>query len=176
MVRAAELTKRAALARALPSVRFDGDYGVIGRTPGNSHGSFSAAVSLQVPIFQGGKVRGEVEEADALLAQRRAELEDFRSRIDAEVRSDYLDLQSAAKQNQVARETVSLADQQLAQARDRFAAGVAGSLEVTQAEEAVASANEDFINSLYSLNFSQALLARSVGVAEQKIKQVLGER
>jgi outer membrane protein TolC len=176
LVRSTSLAKEAALGQALPSLRFDGDYGAIGRSPASSHGTFSATVALQVPVFQGGRVRGEVEQAQALLDQRRAEVEDLRGRIDAEVRSAYLDVQSAAQQLEVARTTVDLANQQLTESRDRFAAGVAGSLEVTQSQEAVASANDDFISSLYSFNVSQASLARAAGAAEKSVKQFLGRR
>jgi outer membrane protein TolC len=175
LVRSADIAKKAAAAQALPLLRFDGDYGAIGRGPSNSHGTFDAAVALQIPIFQGGRVRGEVQQAQALLNQRKAESESLRGRIDAEVRAAYLDVQSAAQQLEVARTTVDLAGQELAQARDRFAAGVSGSLEVTQAQEAVASANDDFINSLYSFNVSQASLARAAGVGEKSVKQFLGK-
>ena len=174
-VRAAELSKKAAEAKMLPSVRFDGDYGDIGKSPTSSHGTYSAAVSLKIPIMNGGKTRGEIEEADALLQQRKAELADFKGKIDADVRANFLDLQSAIKQFQVAQTSVQLANQQLAQSRDRFAAGVAGSLEVTQSQESVAAANETYIDSLYALNFTQAKLAFVVGEAEQRIKQFLGE-
>jgi len=175
LVRSADIARKAAAAQALPLLRFDGDYGVIGSGPSNSHGTFDAAIALQIPIFQGGRVRGEVHQAQALLNQRRAESDDLRGRIDAQVRAAYLDVQSAAQQLEVARTTVDLANQELAQARDRFVAGVSGSLEVTQAQEAVASANDDFINSLYSFNLSQASLARAAGVAEKSVKQFLGK-
>jgi outer membrane protein TolC len=173
-VRAAELNKKAIVAKELPSLRFDGDYGDIGNTPASSHGSYSATVSLKIPIFNGGKTQGEVKEADATLNQRRAELADYKGKIDAEVRSNFFDLQTAIKQFQAAQTSVELANQQLAQSRDRFAAGVAGSLEVTQSQEAVASANENYIASLYSLDFSQARLALVLGEAETKIRQFLG--
>jgi len=175
-VRSAELLKQAAVDRFLPTVRFDGDVGGIGPSPGSARETYSAALSLNVPIFQGGRTHAEVQEADATLNQRKSELADFRARLDAEVRSNFLDLQTAIKQFQVARVSVTLADQQLVQSRDRFASGVAGSLEVTQSEESVAAAADDYINSLYALNIAQALLARSTGQAEQRIRQFLGER
>jgi outer membrane protein len=175
-VRSAELLKQAAVDKLLPTVRFDGDVGGIGRSPGDARETYSAALSLNVPIFQGGRNRAEIQEADAILNQRKSELADFKARLDSDVRSNFLDLQTAIKQFQVARVSVTLADQQLAQSRDRFASGVAGSLEVTQSEEAVAAAADDYINSLYALNIAQALLARATGQAEQRIRQFLGER
>lgn len=176
LLRSAELARAAAAAGRLPAVRFDGDYGSIGRTLAENHGTFTAALSVQVPIFQGGRLRSEIERAGVLVAQRQAELADARGKIDAEVRGAYLDIESATQQLEVARTARELADQQLVQARDRFGAGVAGSLEVTQAEDAVVLANEQVISSLYAFNIAQATLARYAGVAEKKVREFLGER
>jgi outer membrane protein TolC len=176
LLRSAELSRTAAGAGYLPTAKFEGDYGIIGRRPSDSHGTFTAAFSLNIPIFQGGKTRAEVQQAGVLLDQRKSELADLRGRIDAEVRTAYLDVQSAAKQIEIARNTQALASQQLVQARDRFAAGVSGSLEVTQAEEAVVAANELVIDSLYGFNVAAATLARSVGVAERRVREFLGEQ
>ena len=176
LLRSAELSHTAAVSGYFPTAKFDGDYGIIGRRPTDSHGTFTAAFSLNIPIFQGGKTRAEVQQADVLLDQRKSELADLRGRIDAEVRSAYLDLESAAKQVVIARNTLDLANQQLVQSRDRFAAGVAGSLEVTQSEEAVVAANEMVIDSLYGFNIAAATLARSAGVAEKRVREFLGEQ
>src|SRR6185437_10510496 len=142
LVKSAELARSAAAAGRYPTVRFDGDYGVLGRAPGSSHGTFTAAASLQVPIFQGGRVRADVLENDALVEQRQAQLADLRNQIESEVRTSFLDVNTAARQVQVAQTSISLASQQLQQSRDRLAAGVADTLEVVQAQEAVAGANE----------------------------------
>jgi outer membrane protein TolC len=139
----------------------------------NSHGTYTAAVSLNIPVFQGGRVRGDVLEADALLEQRRAQLADMRGRIAYEVRTAFLDLGAANEQVQVARSAVDLAQQQLTQARDRFAAGVTNNLEVIQAQEAVAMANENYISSLYAFNAAKAALGRAVGGAEKTIPSFL---
>src|SRR4051812_36859606 len=172
-LRAAELNRAAASAQRFPLLRFDGDYGDIGSTPGSSHGTFSAQASVQVPIFEGGRISADEQQAASVFAQRRAELEDLRGRIDTEVRSAFLDLNAAAQRVEVARSTVGLAGQQLQQARDRYAAGVSGSLEVTQSQEAVAAANDDLIESTYAANIAKAMLARAAGVAERSVKQFL---
>ena len=80
---------------------------------------------------------------------------------------------SAGQQTQVARSTVALAQQQLTQSQDRFAAGVTDNLEVVQAQEAVATANENYISSLYVYNAAKATLARSIGNAEKTIPSIL---
>ena len=172
-VHAAELARRSAEAGRLPSADFNGNYGVIGPAPDNSHGTYTASVSLSIPIFQGGRVRSEVAEADAELERRKAELADLRGRIAFDIRTAYLDLASAGEQAQVATSTVALAQQQLTQAQDRFAAGVTGNLEVVQAQEAAATANETYIASVYAYNAAKTMIARSIGNAEKTIPSIL---
>ncbi len=170
---AAELRRNAAEAGRLPSVAFDGNYGTIGPSLANSHGTFTAAVSLNIPVFQGGRVRGEVLQADAAIEQQRAQLEDLRGRIAFEVRTAFLDMTAAGDQVGVARSAVDLAQQELTQARDRFSAGVTNNLEVIQAQEAVATANESYLSSLYAYNAAKASLARAIGGAEKMIPAFL---
>src|SRR5579875_521050 len=91
-VRAAERARSAARAERLPSVSLSADYGAIGVTPDHSHGTFTVVGSLKFPIWQGGRIGGDIEQADAALAQRQAELEDLRARVEGDVRNAYLDL------------------------------------------------------------------------------------
>ena len=172
-IHAAEITKRAAEAEKLPTISVGADYGVIGVDPTNSHGTFSITGSVRVPIFNGRRSNGDIEQADAALQQRRAEFEDLRGRIDAEIRTAFLDLNSAAQQVTVADSNRKLAADTLTQARDRFAAGVADTIEVVQAQESVASAERDYIASLFAHNLAKASLARAMGQADQNIKQFL---
>jgi outer membrane protein TolC len=174
LVRAAESARQAAFAERLPSLSFDGNYGTIGPRIDNSHGTFTVAASLRIPVFQGGKVRADVLQASAQLQQRKDDLEDLRSRIDYEIRTAFLDLRAAGEQVKVATSSVTLANQQLEQARDRFKAGVANNIEVVQAQQAVATADENYISSLYSYNVAKASLARAVGAAEKASKEFLG--
>ena len=166
-MRAAELARKAAVAERYPTVQVGGDYGVIGPSPTNAHGTFGLTGAVRLPIFQGGRVQGDIEVADAALQQRRAEFQDLRGRIDAEVRTAFLDLTSAANQVGVAESNRALAQETLTQARDRFAAGVADTLEVVQAQEAVAVAEQDYISSLYAHNLAKATLARAMGQATE---------
>jgi outer membrane protein TolC len=172
-VRAAEHFRKAASAEYLPTVDVAGNYGDIGVTPGNSHGTFQVAGTLRIPIFQGGKVHADVLQAEATLRQSRQQLENLRGQIDYDVRVALLDLAAAADQVEVARSSVDLADQTLSQARDRFAAGVTDNLEVVQAQETVAAANENYISSLYAHNLAKVALARAMGYAEVGVKQYL---
>ena len=173
-LQAAELVRRAAVAERYPTAEFAGDYGVIGPSPQNSHGTFTVTGSVRVPIWQGGRVRGDIEQADAAIEQRRLEYQDLRGRVDADVRQAFLDLTAAASQVAVAESSRNLAQDTLTQARDRFASGVADTIEVVQAQEAVAGAEQDYINSLLAHNLAKASLARAMGQADQGIQQLLG--
>ena len=170
-VRAATLARKAAVARYYPSVSTAVNYGDIGVNPGNSHGTLDATAALNIPIFQGGRVHGEVLQAEAALRQSEEMLDNLRAQIDQDVRNALLDLQSAADLVEVARSSVDLAGQTLQQARDRFAAGVADNIEVVQAQQSVASANESLISSLYAYNVSKVGLARAIGHAEDGVQE-----
>lgn len=172
--RAAEWTKRAATSERLPTVYFNGDYGTIGPSIVDNHGTYTAAVGLQFPIFDGGRIRSNIDQADVTLTQRRAEVADLRGRIDYEVRTSFLNLNSARDQVEVAQSSRKLAAEQLVQARDRFAAGVANNLEVIQAQQAVAVAEESFLTSLYFFNLSKASLGRAIGSAQSIPSDFLG--
>lgn len=173
-LQAAERSKRAAIGEGLPSLQFTGDYGVLGRRPTDSHGTFTAAAGLKIPIFQGGRVRGDVMQADALMQQRHNEVDDLQARIEFEIRSAFLDLQSATDQVKVAQSSTQLAQETLAQAQDRFRAGVTNNVEVVQAQEAIASTNENLINSTFIYNVAKLELARSLGIAERAVIDFLG--
>ena len=171
--RAAEFTRRAATAEYYPTFDVEADYGVIGVNPANSNGTYHVAGNLKVPIFQGGRTHADVLQSEASLRQARSRLDDLRGQIDTDVRNALLDLQASADQVEVARSNVELAEQTLTQAQDRFSAGVTDNLEVVQAQESVASANESYISSLYAHNLSKVELARAIGDAEQGVKRYL---
>jgi outer membrane protein TolC len=172
-VRSAELLRRGATAGHYPTMDLNANYGDIGVTPAQSNGTWQVNGSLNIPIFAGGKTHSDVLEAESRLKQARSQLGDLRSRIDYEVRASLLDLSAAAEQVEVARSSVDLAEQALTQSRDRFTAGVTDNLEVVQAQEAVASAHESYIQSLYAHNLAKVELARAIGDAEQGVKRYL---
>ena len=172
-VQAAELSRRSAAAGRYPSVDLAANLGDIGVAPGQSNGTWQVNGGINIPIFAGGRVHSDVLEADAQLKQARSQLGDLRGRIDYEVRTALLDLNAAAEQVEVARSSVDLAEQALAQSQDRFTAGVADNLEVVQAQEAVASAHESYIQSLYAHNLSKVELAHAIGDAEEGVKRFL---
>ena len=173
-VRAAEASRAAASGSLLPSVKIVGDYGAIGLTAGTSTATYSLAGAVNVPIFQGGKVHGRLQEIDAELRSLRAQADDLKAGIYYDVRTAFFDLEASRELLQVATEARDLAARELAQARDRFAAGVADNIEVVQAQQTVSLNAESYISALYGYNVSKAMLARALGIAEQAVREYLG--
>jgi outer membrane protein TolC len=170
-VRASELSRKAALAGYFPSLSFNADYGTGGAHPSESTRVYDVRGTLSIPIFTGNSVHGDIEQADARLEQSRERLDNLRAQIEADVRTAWLNLQSSGEQVTVAHSNIDLADQTLAQSRDRFTAGVTDTVEVVQSQEAVASAHEQYISSLYNYNFAKISLIRALGAGEQGVRQ-----
>lgn len=176
-VQAAKLAFDGAVAENYPWLSTDTNFGDVGSPNfGRSHETFSAALTLNIPVFQGSKVRADKLQADSVLERRKAALADLDGKIDDQVRTAFFNLKSSSELVSVAKSNIDLANQTLAQAQDRFKAGVADNLEVVQAQESVASANQSYIASLYSFNLAKISLAQALGVAEQSASQYLGVR
>ena len=170
-VRAAEFSRKAAVAGYYPSLLFNADFGAAGSHPSTATPVFDVRGTLSIPIFQGGSVHGDVLQADARLEQSRERLDNLRAQIDSDVRAALLNLQSSADQVDVARSNIDLAEETLARSRNRFSAGVTDTVEVVQSQETVASAHEQYISSLYNYNYAKVSLARALGAAEESVKK-----
>ena len=170
-VRAAEYSRKAAAAGHYPTLSFTSDYGIAGQHFSSNHGVFDVRGTLNIPIFAGGVVHGDILQADAQLQQARDRLGNLRGQIDADVRTALLSLESASQLVAVAQSNIDLAEQTLTQSRDRFAAGVTDTVEVVQAQETVANAHQNYISSLYSYNYAKISLARAMGAAEVGVKE-----
>jgi len=172
-VEAAEKSLAAARAERLPSLSLSSAYQVIGINPAQSHGAFSVAGTLSVPIYQGGRISNEIQQAEAVLAQRQAELADLRGQIEGEVRQVYLDLDAAAGQVEVARKNLDVAQETLEMTRERIEAGVINTVEVVEAQQTVASAQLDLINSVFAHNLAKLSLARALGDTAAQLPNLL---
>lgn len=172
-VRVAQQQLSAVRAERYPVLAAGGGYGVQGPTFGHSHGILGFQAGVSVPVFTGGRIKGDLVQAEALLRQRRAEAENLRGQIDYDVRTAYLNLQAAKEQVTVARENVDLANENLDRSKERFAAGVTDSVEVVQAQQSLSSANDQYIAGLYSHNLAKLQLARALGVARSNYSQFI---
>jgi outer membrane protein TolC len=173
-VHAAESTLRAEKAQRFPVVSLSANYGGGGTNVGNFNQVYQVVGAISAPLYTGGRIRADIGQAQADLERRRAEYADLRGRIAYDVRVAWLDVSASRSSVQVADKNRALAERALMQSRDRYTNGVTNYLEVVQAEEVVAAANENYIQSLYSLNVATISLARAMGSAETRLAQFLG--
>jgi outer membrane protein TolC len=172
-MRAAERALAAAHAERYPSLGLTGDYGGIGVNPSQLQTTYTATVSLKIPIWQGGRTEGDIQQSDATLAQRRAEYEDLKGQTESDVRSAYLDLQTAASQVEVAQKNVEVNKEALELTRQKVEAGVVDNVQYVQAQEQVTSAEFDFINGVFAYNIAKLSLARAMGRAADAFREML---
>ena len=173
-VRAAESGVKAARSEHLPSLAVTADAGAAGVAPAqNSLGVYTVTGLLSVPVFEGGRIRAEEQQARAALQQRSAELADAKAQVDQDVREAFVNLSVAEDQVKVARSNVGLAHETLQQAMDRFAAGITDTVEVVQAQQALVQADSDVINATLEHNLAKLALARAMGDAEQTLPLLL---
>jgi len=174
--KSAERVLSAARGERYPVVAMNGSYSDVGTTFGHSNGDFAVQAGVRVPLFTGGRIKGDITEAEASLRQRKAEAENIRGQVDYDVRTAFLNLNAAKEQVDVGKQNVDLANESLARSKDRFTSGVTDSVEVVQAEQALASANDQYITSVYNHSLAKLALARSLGVARTDYSQYLGRK
>src|SRR5579863_1216571 len=171
-VRAAERAHAAARAERYPSLGVTGDYGGIGVNPNQLETTYTAAASLKIPIWQGGRAEGDIQQSDAALIQRRAEYEDLRGQIESDVRSAYLDLQAASSQVGAAQRNVQVNKEALELTRQKVEVGVIDNVTYVQAQEEVTNAEFDLINGVFAFNVAKLSLARAEGRAADALPEI----
>jgi outer membrane protein TolC len=171
---AAQLSKRAAQMERVPGFSVNGYYGSIGTNLYRSDSTYTLAATVSLPIFTGGRIRSEIQDASAQLDRRQSEYADLMGRIDYEVRNAFTDLEAADSAVKVAEKNSLLADRTLEEARDRFLNGVTNNLEVVQAQQDVAAAHENYISSLFAHNLAKLTLLRATGSAKRDANHYLG--
>ncbi len=165
--------RKAATYDRLPSIKAEADYGAIGTNLASSHGTVDATGTLTIPIFKEAQFRGEAQQAQAALDEQRDKQSDLDAQIEADVRDALLDIASSQQQVEVAHSNVQLSEEVLSEAQQRYKAGVSDNLAVSDAQQTVAQANSQYVNSLYQHNVAKLNLARAMGVA-QNYKEYLG--
>jgi outer membrane protein TolC len=173
---AAERAQGAARAERYPSLSATADWGGIGVNPAQLETTYTATATLKIPIWQGGKAEADIQQAGAVLDQRRAEYEDLKGQIESDVRSAYLDLQAAASQVEVAQKNVEVNKEALDLTRQKVEAGVLDNVSYVQAQEEVTNAEFDYINGVFAYNVAKLSLARATGRASDAFSDVLKTR
>ncbi len=175
-IRVADRERLAIKYQRLPSLAFNGFYGVIGETQGLYHGVFNAQGTLKFPIFREAGQRGENEAINAQLQALRQREADLRVTIDAQIRASMMDVNANRELVKVAQSNVDLAQETLSDEQQRFVAGIDDNLPVVEAQAAVAGAQAQLVRALYAYNGSKLELARSTGIVESQYRTYLGTK
>jgi outer membrane protein len=166
-IRASEHDKKAASESRLPSLKFQGNWAYTGASSTTGIPTYNYAVQATMPLFTSGKIHAEIVRADLGIQKLQQQQADLRNQIALEVKTALINLDSARNEVKVANLGVQLSNEEVDQARDRFRAGVANNIEVIQAQDSLARANDNQIAALYRFNQARADLARSVGQMEK---------
>jgi len=166
-IRAAELQRKAASDSRLPSLHFSGNWTQLGTDPSSVIPTYTYAGTVSMPLFTGGRIRAETVRADLDIQKLQQQQADLRNSIALDVKTALINLDSARSQVRVANLGVQLSKEEVDQARDRFNAGVANNIEVIQAQDSLARANDNQIAALYRFNQARSDLARSIGQMER---------
>jgi|CZKC01.1.fsa_nt_gi outer membrane protein TolC/ABC-type transporter Mla MlaB component len=165
-LRAATASRRASIDERLPSIRGTGSWDYQGVSINTGIPVYEYQVGAVVPLFTGGRIRAETAKADLEIKKVEQQRDDLRNQIALEVKTATAQLDSARHQVEVANLGIQLAQEEVTQARDRFAAGVANNIEVVQAQDALSRASDNQIAALYQFNQARADLARAIGQME----------
>lgn len=165
--RLASLSHSSVESERVPSLALNGDYGWIGLKPDEAYATRGVGLTLSVPIFDGGQREGRISETRSRVRQEAIRMKDVSDQVSLEVRNALLTLESSTQQVGVSHKGLDLAQKELAFARDRFAAGLATNIEVTNAQTSVARARDNVIEALFRFNASRINLARAKGELEK---------
>jgi outer membrane protein len=166
-IKSANYEKKASSESRLPSAHFNGNYTQLGTSPTAVIPTYTYSGSISMPIFTGGRIHAEIARANLEIQRIEQQQDDLRNQIALEVKTALINLGSARNEVQVANSGVQLSNEEVDQARDRFKAGVANNIEVIQAQDSLARANDNQIAALYRFNQARADLARSIGQMEK---------
>lgn len=166
-IAAAQAERKQAWDSRLPALSVDGEWAYQGTRLNNGIPTYNYELALNMPLFTGGRIRAETVKADLEIKRLHQQQDDLRNQIALDVKTALINLTSAKNEVQVANLGVQLSKEEVDQARDRFRAGVANNIEVIQAQDSLARANDNQIAALYRFNQARADLARSIGQMER---------
>jgi outer membrane protein TolC len=166
-IKSANYDKKASSESRLPSAHYSGNWTQLGVSPTEVIPTYTYSGSVTMPLFTGGRIHAEIARANLEIQKIEQQQQDLRNQIALEVKTALINLGSARNEVQVANSGVQLSKEEVDQARDRFKAGVANNIEVIQAQDSLARANDNQIAALYRFNQARADLARSIGQMEK---------
>jgi outer membrane protein TolC len=172
-VRAAELSLAATGAERAPTASLAANYGASLAFGNPTVSTYAVQGVVRIPLWEGGRIDGQVAQASAALSRRRAERDDLRAQIDAEIRKAYVDVRAAEMSAEVSVRNVQVTRETLDLTRQRFNAGVSDNVSVVQSQELLATAERDYIDSVLAHNLAKLDLARFLGRAAEGIDRFL---
>ena len=167
----ARLTYDSVKWERLPSVGADANYGTIGSQAIGAAPTYMYGISVRVPVFDGGRRDARRVESLSQLRQEQTRTRDTEQQVELDVRLAFDSIKSAATEVETAREGLRLAEQEVAQARRRYEAGVTNSIEVTDAQTRLDRARDNQINALYDYNVARLDLATATGRIREYVNQ-----
>src|SRR5215475_9168500 len=170
-VKAAELQVKAVEATRLPTLRVTAGDGQSGTTPVHNVNTYDVRGVLTVPIFTGGRIRGEITEAEGSLRDASAALDKNRARVETDVLTAISGVEWALKQVEASTQNIGLSRQEVDLTRVRFVRGVADNTEVVNAQDRLSKADDAHIRAQYTLGLARANLARAIGGAEKAYRK-----
>ena len=159
----ARLSANATRLERLPSVAAFGDYGANGSSLDHALPTRTIGIQLRVPIFDGGRRDARREESASQYRSEEVRTRDLKQQIELDIRLALDSLKSAEAQVAVSKEGLELAENELTQARRRYDAGVAISVEVTDAQTRLERARDNQTAALYGYNVARIDLAQAMG-------------
>ena len=162
---AAQRAGAAIAAERLPRLDLSANYGANGLAPADVIATRQIAVQVTVPILDGFRRQGREAEQQAVVQASAVRVADLGRQVAADVDAARLDLASSAQQEAIAAERLRLAQAELDQARERFKAGVAGNIEVINAQSSLVRARDIDIDARFGAAAARVALARAVGMA-----------
>ncbi|HEX8395032.1 MAG TPA: TolC family protein [Longimicrobium sp.] len=165
-LRAAQAGSRALWAERLPRVDVLADYGYSGVQPTDGIATYQVGVQVSVPVWDGNRRGAREAEQSAVAAEAGVRSADVRGQVAAEVRSALLDVSSAGEQTEIAADRLRLAQEELSQARERFANGIAGNIEVINAQQSLVRARDAVIDAGFATAAARVALARATGTTD----------
>jgi len=162
---AARTSASAISAERLPRLELEADYGLSGVRMPDAMGTRQVAVQVTLPILDGFRREGRLAEQQAVVRESDVRATDLRQQVAADVDGSLLDLRSASAQQMIAADRLQLAAQEVSEARARFKAGVAGNIEVINAQASLLRARDADIDARFAAVSARIALARSVGSA-----------
>ena len=170
-VKAAELQVRSVKATRLPTIQLNVSDGQSGTTPAHNVNTYLVGGTINFPVFTGGRIRGEIQEAEGTLREAQAALDANRAQIETDVQAAISGVQWALMEVETSAGNVQLSRQEVNFTRSRFSQGISDNTEVVNAQDRLEQADNAHIRAQYNLGLARANLARATGAAEKTYRK-----